>query len=62
MDFSKLKYNNRYLFYQKNRDGSINYFRANYLGIFVWKEHKTLVVHKYENNNCIRYILCTEMI
>lgn len=57
MDFSKLKYNHRYLFYQKNRDGSINYFRANYLGFCVWKKYKTLVVWKYENNNSVRYIM-----
>jgi hypothetical protein len=57
MDFSKLKQNNRYLFYQKNRDGSIKYFRANYIGFHTWKKYKILVVCKYENSKFIRYIM-----
>lgn len=67
MDFTKLKYNHRYLFYQKNRDSSIKYFRANYLEIFVWKEYKTLIIWKYQDedskiNNSIHYITGTHNI
>lgn len=50
MDFLQLKSGTRYLFYQKNKDGPIKYFRANYLGIFVWKKYTTLVVCNYEND------------
>jgi hypothetical protein len=51
MDFAQLKIGERYLFYQ-NKDGVIQYFRANYLGIHVWNQYTTLVVKNFEDKNC----------
>ena len=67
MDFAKLRIGERYLFYH-NKDGVIEYFRANYLGTHVWKKYTTLVVKNFENKNCkinrntIYYIMNTNNI
>jgi hypothetical protein len=67
MDFAQLKIGERYLFHQ-NKDGIIEYFRANYLGTHVWKKYTTLVVKNFENENCkinkntIYYIMNTNNI
>jgi hypothetical protein len=51
MDFTKLKIGERYLFYHNN-NGIIKYFRANYLGIHIWKQYTTLVVKNFESKDC----------
>jgi hypothetical protein len=51
MNFAELKIGERYLFYH-NKDGVIEYFRANYLGTHVWKKYTTLVVKNFENKYC----------
>jgi hypothetical protein len=55
MDFSRLSPGQRYLFHYKrnngtNEYGTNEYFRANFLGVRMYKEYSTLVVNNYDTN------------
>ena len=55
MDFSKLTIGQRYLF-QKEMNGTIEYFRATYLGVHIFNKYTTLVVKNYRRETSSGFI------
>jgi hypothetical protein len=45
----KMNIGERYLFHHQKKDGTMHYFRADYLGTFVFNKYTSYIVKNYED-------------